>query len=72
MCKVYAFPAKTEFPKELEERLNKVSKDYIDIMVDLMETLYGGDPTEEEYQDCMVMMGTAYAKSLEKAIDELE
>lgn len=72
MCKVYAFPAKKEFPKELEERLHKISKEYIDIVTELLDTLYDGDPTEEEYQECLVMVGKTYAKSMMKAMDELD
>lgn len=72
MCKVYAFPSKKEFPNELEERLNEISKGYVNIIVELLETLYDGDPTEEEYQECIMMVSTAYAKSLGKAIEELD
>ena len=72
MCKVYAFPVKKEFPKELEERLDKVSREYIKIIEDLVDTLYDDEPTEEDYQECILMIAKAYAKSLEKAFEEMD
>lgn len=74
MCQVYEFPVKMkkELPKELEERLNKVSKEYVEIMDEVLKTLCGDEPTDEDYESFMEVMIMAYVKSIEKAIDELE
>lgn len=72
MCKVYEFPVKKEIPKELEDRLNEVTKLYVNVMTEILDTLCDGEPTEEDYNEFMEMMIVAYVKSLEKALDELE
>ena len=71
MCKVYEFPMKKEFPKDLEERLNKAVQEFVIIMNESLVALYGDDPTEEEYADFMDMMVITYMGLLEKAVDEL-
>lgn len=72
MCIVYEFPTKKEFPKELEERLNKSSKEYIDVMMETLVTLYGDEPSDEDYAEFMEIILKAYLASLEKAIEELD
>lgn len=72
MCKVYAFPVKKKLPEELEERLDKVTKEYVDVMTDILEALCEDNPTEKDYENFMELMMTAYAKCIEKAIDEME
>ena len=71
MCKVYEFPMKKEFPKDLEERLNKAVQEFVIVMNESLVALYGDDPTEEEYADFMDMMVITYMGLLEKAVDEL-
>ena len=73
MCKVYEFPVKKEIPKKFEERLDKLATEYVNVMVELVNDLYGdNEPTEEDYQEFMELIAFAYAKSLEKAYNELE
>ncbi len=71
MCKVYAFPMKKELPKDLGKRLDEATKEYVIIMTEVLDTLYDGEPTEEDYEEFMELMVMAYVKSIEKAIDEL-
>ena len=71
MCKVYEFPMKKELPKEMEERLDKVVREFVSIMSESLDTLYGDDPTEEEYANFMELLVIAYMELLEKAVDEL-
>lgn len=71
MCKVYEFPMKKELPKDLEERLNKAVREFVKIMSESLDTLYGDDPTEEEYADFMDLLVMTYMELLEKAVDEL-
>lgn len=72
MCIVYEFPVKKDFPKELEGRLNEASKAYIEVMMETLVTLYGDDPSDEDYAEFLEIMLKAYLESLEKAIDELD
>lgn len=71
MCKVYEFPMKKEFPKEMEERLNKAVREFVSIMSESLDTLYGENPTEEEYADFMNLLVMTYMELLEKAVDDL-
>ena len=72
MCTVYEFPVKKHFPKELEERLNKVSEEYIRIMAEALEILYDGNPTQEDYDEYMELMLSSYLEAFIKAVDKLE
>lgn len=71
MCKVYEFPIKKELPKDLEERLDKAVREFVLIMSESLDTLYGDEPTEEEYNEFMEMIVVIYMELLEKAVDEL-
>ena len=71
MCIVYEFSTKKEFPKELEERLNEASKVYVDVMKETLETLYGKEPSDADYEEFLGIMINAYVESITKAIDEL-
>lgn len=72
MCTVYEFPVKKQLPKELEERLVKVSEEYVKIMAEALEILYDGNPTQENYDEYMELMLTSYLDAFAKAVDELE
>ena len=71
MCKLYEFPTKKELPKDMEERLDKVVREFVLIMSESLDTLYGDNPTEEEYVNFMDLIVIAYMELLEKAVDEL-
>lgn len=71
MCKVYEFPMKKELPKDLEERLNKAVREFVSIMSESLDVLYGDNPTEEEYTNFMNLLVITYMELLEKAVDEL-
>lgn len=72
MCKIYEFPMKKELPKEMEDRLNKVVREFVNVVSESLDTLYGDDPTEEEYTNFMDLITVAYMEMLEKAIDETD
>lgn len=72
MCTVYEFPVKKKFPKELEERLNKVSEEYVSIMAEALEILYDGNPTQEDYDEYMELMLNSYLEAFVKAVENLE
>lgn len=71
MCKVYEFPMKKELPKETEERLDKVVREFVNIINESLDTLYGDDLTDKEYSEFMEYFNTKYTELLAKAIDEL-
>jgi hypothetical protein len=62
---------KKEFPKELEERLDKVVRDFVSIMDESLDILYGDALTAEDCDEFMDLTVTMYMGLLEKAIDEL-
>lgn len=71
MAKVVMFPQKKKLPKCVEEELYKVAKDYVatlKVAVMLMD-LEQDKPTQEEI---MELIGTAFARGISDAIDELE
>lgn len=72
MCKLYEFPVKKQFPKELEERLDKTVQELVCIMSEGLNTLYGENPTEAEYAEFTETLVMAYIGFLEKAVDQLE
>lgn len=71
MCKVYEFPMKKELPKGMEERLDKVVREFVCIIGENLVALYGDDPTEKEYDEFMEYIMMVYMELLEKAVDEL-
>ena len=71
MCKVYEFPMKKEFPKELKGRLDEIAKDYVNLMTEAIEVLYGDESSEEDNMEFMEIMMNAYTDSMVKAISEL-
>lgn len=71
MCKVYEFPMKNEALRVLEERLDKTVREFVTIMNESLDALYGDNPTEEDYNSFMELMVMIYMEALEKAVDEL-
>ena len=57
--------------KELEGRMDCVAREYFNIVMDYLELKYGTE-SDEKYYDGMYEIGSMFAKSLDKAINELE
>ena len=72
MAKVYEFPKKMELPKEFEDRIYEVAKDYVATLKDISDALIIDPWNEEEAQAIGELVITAYAEALEMAIEELE
>ena len=70
MCKVYEFPMKKELSDELKKRMDKITKEYVGLMNETLENLYGENVTEEDYEEFQEVIMVAFLESLEKAIDE--
>lgn len=71
MCKIYEFPTKNEVTEYLEKRLDKIAREFVNIIGESLDTLYDGDPTEQEYSEFMEAFNKIYTELLAKAIDEL-
>ena len=71
MCKVYEFPSKNDMPEYLEKRLDKIVREFVSIINESLDTLYDGDPSEQEYSKFMEHFNKKYTELLTKAIDEL-
>ena len=71
MCKVYEFPTKNEMPEYLENRLDKMVREFVSIISESLCVLYDDEPTEQEYSEFMESLNKKYAELLTKAIDDL-
>lgn len=71
MCKVYDFPTKNNIPEYLEKRLDKIVREFVNVIDESLDTLYDGDPTEQEYSEFMKVFNAKYTELLSKAVDEL-
>ena len=75
MAKVYEFPMKQELqlPKEIEERLYKISGEYVKALSDAIEELtdeYTYD--ESEMEEVSALVTKVFADGILKAVNELE
>lgn len=71
MCEVIKFPVKKQLSNELEERFEKVSKDYVQLLNDAFDYLIDEDSTEEEMNKYMETILVTLIKDLTEAIDEM-
>ena len=72
MCKVYEFPTKKQIPKEAEETLYSVAKDYVDVLTKIMNELCADTNSDAEYYEVMQLVLNTYLEAISTAIDELE
>jgi DNA-binding ferritin-like protein (Dps family) len=72
MCKVYEFPTKKELSDVLKKRMDKITKEYVNIMNETLENLYGENLSASDYEEFQEVILVAFLESLEKAIDELD
>ena len=71
MCKVYEFPAKSCLPKEIEKRLEKLAKDYVSELIEILDYLDDPYSDESEVDQNMAAVLEVFTTELSKAIDEL-
>ena len=72
MCKVYEFPTKAQLTQEIAERLQKLAKDYVNGMCDLLDSVEERCSSEEEYNELATLAFNMYMTELFKAIDTME
>lgn len=72
MCKVYAFPTKKQLPKDVEEYLYGLGRNYGATMYNALEELCEDIDTPEEYGEIMELITIAYTKGIIDVLEELE
>ena len=72
MAKLYEFPKKMELPKEFEDRIYEVAKDYVETLKDISDALIIDPWNEEEVYAIGELVMNTYAEALEMAMEELD
>ena len=74
MAKVYEFPTKKvlKLPEEIEKRLYKAAKDYVEVLHDILPSLDNEVMSQPEYSDLVELVATTYAEGVITAVNELE
>lgn len=74
MAKVYEFPTKKVLPAFVENGLDKIAKEYVELIYATYMLLGDGeeDLSIEKSEEINLLLGEAFAKGIAKAIDEVE
>ena len=72
MCKIYEFPKTVTLPEELEKKLQRSAKDYVNILNEIMQYFEDECSTDEEMWKVMETMMNVYLETLNEAIEKLE
>ena len=74
MAKVYEFPTKKNLtlPDEIEKRLYKAAKDYVEVLHDILPSLDNEVMSQPEYSELVELVATTYAEGIIVAVNELE
>ena len=74
MVKVYEFPTKKVYklPEEIEKRLYKAAKDYVEVLHDILPSLDNEVMSQPEYSELVELVATTYAEGIIVAVNELE
>ena len=72
MCTVYNFPKQFKMPKEMEERLQGMAKDYVDLLNESMEYFMYEEITDEEYEKITGLILGTFLEGIGKAIEQLD
>lgn len=72
MAMMYEFPKKRELPKEFEDRIYEVAKDYVETLKDISDALINDPWDEEEAFEIGELVIKAYAEALEMAMEDLD
>lgn len=71
MCKIYEFPKAMKLPEELEKKLQRSAKDYVEILNEIVQYFEDEYSTDDDLLEIMETMLTVYVEAIEKAIVEL-
>lgn len=72
MGEVLKFPQKKELPKDMEEEIHKITKNYMEVLYAAFEYFEDECETHEDMDEVNDLVVSAYADGIEKAINELE
>ena len=72
MAKVYMFPEKKRLPKNMEERLRELAKEYIEVVYAIAVVMGVDDVDGPEYEEVTELIAEAFAKGIEDTIEEME
>lgn len=72
MCEILKFPVKKEFPKELEEELYNVAKDYITTLNKVLDAYIDDVDDPGEYETFFNKAMMVYTKAIVDAVEELD
>lgn len=64
MAKVYMFPEKTKLPKNMEERLREIAKEYVETLFAILTVLGIEDETDPKFDEVTELMATVYTDGL--------
>lgn len=71
MGKVLLFPQKERLPKNLEEKLHQIAREYVEVLFASLNLLSDEDASIERMDEVTEMVTDAYYEGLNNAVDEL-
>ena len=72
MAKVVMFPQKKRLPKCIDERLRKITKDYVEVLQALIVLLDVDVEDEQQYNEVLDMVQESFVEGMLEAIGEME
>ena len=71
MGKVLLFPQKERLPKNLEEKLHQIAREYVEVLFASLTLLSDEDASIERMNEVTELVSNAYYEGLNNAVDEL-
>lgn len=71
MAKVLLFPQKERLPKNLEEKLHEIAREYVEVLFASLALLSDEEASIERMDEVTKMVTDAYYEGLNNAVDEL-
>ena len=71
MMKVLEFKKKSELPKDILYRIDNLTENYLEVIIDAMVRLGSVEPNQEDFDRIHKLVVDAFEESLEKTIDNL-
>ena len=72
MAKVYMFPQKKKLPSSLEDRLNKIGREYIELLYASLSIMCIDSSDQAEMEEITALVTQAYADGMLEAINEMD
>lgn len=71
MAKVFMFPQKKKLPNGVEERMKEIAKEYVEVLY-AAATIMALETDKPTYEEVLEMIGEAFTKGIEEAVDGLD